>query len=112
MIYKQGEIVLVPFPFTDQTASKLRPALVISGSAYNETADVLLVQITSNNRNDNFSVSIDNNHDVAKPLKYISEIRCNKLFVAEKSLIINSISQVKPAVVTKVIAKINLIFAT
>lgn len=110
MNYKQGEIVLVPFPFTDQTASKLRPALVISGSAYNKSSDVVLVQITSNNRKDSFSVAIDNSNDLTNPLRFISEIRCNKIFVADQSLIIKVISQVKPKVVTQVIAKINTIF--
>jgi mRNA interferase MazF len=43
-----GTIVLVPFPFTDQTASKQRPAVVISSPAYNAARpDVVLMAITS-----------------------------------------------------------------
>ena len=82
-MYKQGDIVLVPFPFTNQAGAKNRPALIISGSVLNKTSDIILVQITSNNRNDNFSIAINNTTDLTKPLKYISEIRCNKLLVAQ-----------------------------
>ena len=32
--YKFGDVVLVPFPFTDQTAAKKRPAVVISSDTY------------------------------------------------------------------------------
>jgi mRNA interferase MazF len=43
-----GTIVLVPFPFTDQTASKQRPAVVVSTAAYNAARpDVILMAITS-----------------------------------------------------------------
>jgi mRNA interferase MazF len=43
-----GTIVLVPFPFTDQTASKQRPAVVISSPAYNAARpDIILMAITS-----------------------------------------------------------------
>jgi mRNA interferase MazF len=41
--YKRGDVVLVPFPFTDLRAAKQRPALVISPDQFNSTRDDLLV---------------------------------------------------------------------
>jgi mRNA interferase MazF len=47
-IYKFGDIVLVPFPFTDQTTSKKRPAVVVSSDAYNAgRPDLIIMAITS-----------------------------------------------------------------
>lgn len=49
-ICKRGDVVLVPFPFpfSDQTAIKKRPAVVISSSLYNEkTNDVVIIAVTS-----------------------------------------------------------------
>jgi len=46
--FKRGSIVLVPFPFTDLSARKRRPALVVSTDQYNAaTGDVIIAQITS-----------------------------------------------------------------
>ena len=43
-----GDVIVVPFPFTDQTATKRRPAVVVSSEAYNrERPDVILMAITS-----------------------------------------------------------------
>jgi mRNA interferase MazF len=43
-----GTIILVPFPFTDQSAAKRRPAVVVSSSAYHRTRhDLILMPITS-----------------------------------------------------------------
>lgn len=43
-----GDVVLVPFPFTDQTASKQRPAVIVSNVAYNQVKpDVVVMAITS-----------------------------------------------------------------
>jgi mRNA interferase MazF len=43
-----GTVVPVPFPFTDQTASKRRPAAVVSNRAYNVArSDVVVMAITS-----------------------------------------------------------------
>ena len=45
---KFGDVVLVPFPFTDQTAAKRRPAVVVSSDAYHhERPDVIVVAVTS-----------------------------------------------------------------
>jgi mRNA interferase MazF len=47
-MYIKGNIVLVPFPFTDLTSAKTRPALVVSESNYEiETGNVIIAMITS-----------------------------------------------------------------
>lgn len=46
-IYSFGDLILVPFPFTDQTASKKRPAVVVSSDGYNKARpDVILMAVT------------------------------------------------------------------
>ncbi len=47
-LYEYGDVVLVPFPFTDQSAAKQRPAVIISSNEYQrELPDVLLMAVTS-----------------------------------------------------------------
>jgi mRNA interferase MazF len=51
MPFEFGDVVLVPFPFTDQTASKKRPAVVVSNRAYNTARlDIIVMAITSQRR--------------------------------------------------------------
>jgi len=48
MSYAFGDVILVPFPFTDQSTTKQRPAVVISSSSYNsQRSDLILLAITS-----------------------------------------------------------------
>lgn len=43
-----ADVVLVPFPFTDQSTTKRRPAVVVSSEAYHrERPDIILMAITS-----------------------------------------------------------------
>ena len=46
--YNFGDVLLVPFPFTDQTTTKKRPTIVISSNSYNQSKpDILLIAVTS-----------------------------------------------------------------
>lgn len=46
--YSFGDVVLVPFPFTDQRAQKKRPAVVVSSEEYNrERPDIVIMALTS-----------------------------------------------------------------
>ena len=48
MSYEFGEVVLVPFPFTNQSTQKKRPSVVISSNEYNATRpDLILIAVTS-----------------------------------------------------------------
>ena len=43
-----GDVVLVPFPFTDQTGTKKRPAAIVSSGPYNaDRRDIVIMAITS-----------------------------------------------------------------
>jgi mRNA interferase MazF len=47
-LYSFGDVLLVPFPFTDQTTTKKRPTIVISSNIYNqEKIDLILIAVTS-----------------------------------------------------------------
>jgi mRNA interferase MazF len=49
--YDFGDVILVPFPFTDQSATKKRPAIVVSSRKYHhDHPDLVLVAVTSQTR--------------------------------------------------------------
>ncbi len=49
--YEFGDVILVPFPFTDQSGSKQRPAVIVSSSRYHaERPDVVIMAVTSRTR--------------------------------------------------------------
>jgi len=46
--FEFGDVVLVPFPFTDQTTAKKRPAIIVSSRRYNaERPDLIVMAVTS-----------------------------------------------------------------
>jgi len=54
----KGDVVVVPFPFSDLTAAKRRPALVIAELSGD---DLILCQITSNKIMDPYSIELNGN---------------------------------------------------
>lgn len=90
-MYQQGDIVLMPFPFSDLSQAKRRPAVILSQNRTNGK-DLIAVQITSSSRLDSFSFPLPNS-TVTVPLPATSEVRINKLFTVDASVIVRKISK-------------------
>ena len=106
--FVKGEIVVIPFPFSDLSGSKRRPALVLADLS---GQDILLCQITSQNSpKDIFAIPFTSSDFNSGSLPVASNIRINRLFTADKDLIIKSVGIIKSQTHQKVIdAIVNLI---
>ncbi|HEY0262372.1 MAG TPA: type II toxin-antitoxin system PemK/MazF family toxin [Chitinophagales bacterium] len=105
-MYKQGDVILVPFPFSDLSGSKLRPALVISSEQVNQTRDLICVQITSKVFNDFFFFELNDNDVIPKlPLK--SGIRLHKIFTVEQNRIERKLGELTPKTLETVLVEIQ-----
>lgn len=82
--FERNSIVLVDFPFSDLTNSKLRPAVVLA-QANNQ--DWFLCQITSNAGIDSRAIEIKNTDFEKGSLQRTSFARPDKIFTGHESLI-------------------------
>ena len=99
----KGDVVIVPFPFSDLTQAKRRPAVVVANISGN---DLILCQITSQAISDEYAIRIDSSDFIAGKLNQISNIRPNRLFTADESIILYRAGQLKPEKLEEVIVKI------
>ncbi len=70
--FVKGDVVVIPFPFSDMSSTKRRPALVIAPLS---GVDVILCMITCQHRNDGYSVPLDNADFDSGSLNQPSDIR-------------------------------------
>jgi mRNA interferase MazF len=100
----QGDIVLVPFPFTDLSATKRRPVLVLSNGGYNRSGmDFICCGITSNLEGDaRHSVPIDDSCMESGFILQPSRIKTDKIVTLERSLIVKAIGKANQATIEKV----------
>lgn len=100
--FVRGDVVVVPFPFSDLTQTKRRPALVI---ATLEGDDVILCQITSKTVRDKYSILIDDGNFETGSLKQASNIRPNRIFTADSHIILYRIGKLKTEKLSEVVDK-------
>jgi mRNA interferase MazF len=108
IIYKQREIVLVPFPYSDLSAVKKRPVLILSNNEFNEKQeDVLVCVITSKSFADDYSIPIINDNLEYGILPEPSIIKTHKLFSIHKTKIIKKFSSINQELFSIVIDNIS-----
>jgi mRNA interferase MazF len=83
-----GSVVLVPFPFSDLSASKRRPAVVLADAG---RGDWVLCQVTSSPYSDPQAIELTNSDFSRGSLQTISYARPGKLFTAHQTLIVSEV---------------------
>jgi len=93
-------VVLVSFPFSDLSRSKLRPAVVL---AYAARDDWIRCQITSKAYGDNQAITIEDDSFATGSLRVVSHVRPGKLFTANKGIMKAQVGTLKKGPFEKII---------
>jgi mRNA interferase MazF len=98
-----GEVVLVPFPFSDLSQSKVRPAVCLADAG---RGDWVLCQVTSSPYGDQAALPLNALDFTSGGLLVASFARPGKLFTAHAGLIVRSVGVLAPAVFAQVLSAV------
>jgi mRNA interferase MazF len=104
--FVKGDVVVLNFPFSDLSQTKRRPALVIAAL---KGDDVILCQVTSQGRTDEYSIRLDDVDFVSGGLNQSSRIRPNRLFTADAGIVVYRAGCVSAAKLNEVVDRLILI---
>ncbi len=100
---EQGDIVLIPIPFTDLSSQKRRPVIVVSNNAYNrKTADLIVVAMTSNPTPVEYSFSITSSDLEKGSLNRPSKVRVDKIYTLAQSIVVKVFGRVNAATLDRI----------
>jgi len=108
IMYNQREIILVPFPYSDLTSSKQRPALIISNSLVNKSEDRICCLITSNPLNKGVEIKKEDFEKGKLPFK--SWIKVNRIFSVNEKIIKKKLCIINKSFHKQIIGELNRIF--
>jgi mRNA interferase MazF len=101
--FSVGDIVFLPFPYSDLSNAKLRPALILAETSYN---DFILVQITSQNVKNNLSITLNEQDIIDGHLVKISNIRPDKIFTGNELIFRKRVAHVSRTVINNTVSTI------
>ena len=100
---EQGDIVLIPVPFTDLSSRKRRPVIVISNDAYNrKSPDIVVVAMTSVLTPVDHSFTITGSDLVKGQLNHPGKVRVDKIYALSQSIVVKIFGRVSPDVLERI----------
>ena len=101
--FVKGEVVVLPFPYTDLSTTKKRPALVLAAPRDDE---IIVCQITSQSSRGEYAVELSSDDFSDGGLSRDSYIRPNHLFTAEPNIISYSAGNLKKEKILEIIQEV------
>ena len=106
----KGKIVLLPFPFTDLTAIKMRPALVISSSVKDVVVTFISSRLPANPLDSDVIIRKDHSEFGESGLKVDSVIKLDKVATILKDHILGELGEIGPNLKQEINEKLSRIF--
>jgi mRNA interferase MazF len=98
-----GTLVLVPFPFSDLSQAKLRPAIALADAG---RGDWILCQVTTSPYGDPNAIELTATGLARSQLRATSYARPGKLFTANRSLLVADIGQLQPTAIRQIVGAV------
>ena len=105
----KGDIVIIPFPFTDLSGNKKRPVFVLADL---HGDDIIVCQITSKAKFDPLSLPLVANDFNSGSLPIDSFIRPNKIFTADKNIILSVVGHLSDTKIRDVLNSVITIISS
>jgi mRNA interferase MazF len=100
---EQGDIVLLPVPFTDLSSSKRRPVIVVSRNDYHQTTrDMIVVAMTSNPTHTRYSFVMTSNDLTAGSLNRPGYVRADKIYTLAQNIAVKTFGRVSAATLERI----------
>ncbi|MBU0703531.1 MAG: type II toxin-antitoxin system PemK/MazF family toxin [Chloroflexi bacterium] len=109
---EQGDIVLIPIPFTDLSSQKRRPVIVVSNDAYNrKTMDIVVVAMTSNPVAVDYSFTITSSDLEQGKLNRPGKVRVDKIYTLSQSIVVETFGRVNSIVLDRIRSTVQNLIA-
>jgi mRNA interferase MazF len=100
---EQGDILLIPIPFTDLSSQKRRPVIVVSNNSYNQkSADIVVVAMTSNPALSDYSFTITSSDLKKGTLNHPGKVRADKIYTLSKTIVVKTFERVNETTLKKI----------
>lgn len=107
--FRPGEVVLIRFPFSDLSQTKLRPAVILANAG---RGDWILSQVTSNPHIGTPFISLTDTSFATGSLRLVSYVLPGKLFTAHRELIVTHLGTLKSDAFNEVVETVINILRT
>jgi len=104
-MFDQKDIVLIPFPYSDLTLFKQRPALIISNEKINKMQDRICCLITTKPHKDDLKITENSFEEGTLPFE--SFIKPHRIFTIQEKIIIKKLCKINNKLHNLVVEKIN-----
>ena len=105
---EQRDLLLIPFPFSDQSGKKVRPVVVISNDKFNKySEDIIVIGVTSNISKDKYTITLTNKNLEEGKIPTACCIKVENILKIDKELIIKKIGKINKNALNDILFKLS-----